>query len=310
MDADSKAVELYRKHRPRTLGAVVGQEHAVAQLKEMGKANRLPHVILFSGPSGTGKTTISRILKEKLECSDSCFHEINAADSRGIDTVRDIRQRMGIAPIGGKTTIYLIDEAHKLTNDAQNGFLKILEDTPSHVYFFLATTDPQKLIATIKTRCTEIALKPVSQAALKTLVQTVAEKEDKEVADEVADKIAEYAEGSARGALVILHRILGLETKEEQLESIEKGAVKNQSIDLCRALINKTSWKEVAKILEGLKDQEAESIRRHVLGYAQAVLLKSGQDRAFVVLDVFSRHLYDVGFPGLVAYCYAVCTGK
>src|SRR5690606_3369465 len=105
----------------------------------------IPHAMLFTGPSGCGKTTLARILRVKLRCSDNDFQEINAADFRGIDSIRSMRQQVGAAPLGGDSRIWLIDEAHSMTADAQNAFLKLLEDTPRHVYFFLATTDPQKL---------------------------------------------------------------------------------------------------------------------------------------------------------------------
>src|SRR5688572_25883760 len=141
-------MELYKKFRPKTLKGVVGQEGAVSSLQSMIDKGRLPHTILFSGPSGCGKTTIARILKGILECSDLDFFEINCADFKGIDMVRDIRRYVGIPPLHGKSRVWLIDEAHQLTKDAQNAFLKLLEDTPKHAYFMLATTDPQKLLPT------------------------------------------------------------------------------------------------------------------------------------------------------------------
>src|SRR5687768_10085551 len=121
---------LYKKHRPKTLKGIVGQDGAVASLQKMIDRNLIPHAILFTGDSGVGKTTIARILKDHLECGDPDFIEVNAADSKGIDMVRDIRSRAGLSPMAGPCRVWLIDEAHKLTTDAQNCILKILEDGP------------------------------------------------------------------------------------------------------------------------------------------------------------------------------------
>ena len=148
-------MELYKKYRPKNFKRIVGQPTITEQLTSMTRSNQFPHSSLFSGPSGCGKTTLARIMRNKLDCGDQDFQEVNCADFRGIDMVRDIRNRMNLAPIGGECRVWLIDEAHQLSSQAQNAFLKILEDTPSHVYFMLATTDPQKLIPTIRTRCAE-----------------------------------------------------------------------------------------------------------------------------------------------------------
>jgi DNA polymerase-3 subunit gamma/tau len=153
--------EFHLSQRPTTFGEVVGQPRAVAQLTQMGRDDRRPHLLLFVGPSGCGKTTLARIVRRKLRCGEADFMEVNAANNRGIDMVRDIEQRIGLAPIDGDCRVWLIDEAHALTPDAQGAFLKILEEPPSHVYFMLATTDPQKLKPTIRTRATEIVVYPV-----------------------------------------------------------------------------------------------------------------------------------------------------
>src|SRR5437773_2031788 len=128
--------ELYKKHRPRKFADVVGQPRAVAALESMVAAGEVPHSVLFAGPSGTGKTTLARILARELGCGKN-FKEINAAESRGIDSIREVQSVMGLAPMGGKCRVWLWDEAHRLTPDSQSALLKTLEDTPSHVYFML-----------------------------------------------------------------------------------------------------------------------------------------------------------------------------
>ena len=137
--------ELYKKHRPKTLARVVGNKSTVEALRSMLEARTLPHTLLFHGPSGTGKTTLARIVKNELGCLPTDFHEHNSSDFRGIDFIRELRSKVNLAA-AGPCRVWIIDECHQLTRDAQNAALKILEDTPSHVYFFLCTTDPQKLI--------------------------------------------------------------------------------------------------------------------------------------------------------------------
>lgn len=306
-------MSFYKKYRPKTLKSVVGQDGAVASLQKLIDKKTIPQVLLFTGPSGCGKTTIGRILKDVLECGDSDFQEINCADFKGIDMVRDIRRNANLTPIDGECRIWLIDEAHKLTNDAQNAFLKILEDTPSHVYFMLATTDPGKLIKTIHTRCTEIKLSTMGPKDLTRVVQRVVDKEQLKVSEDVIQEIVEAADGSARKALVILEQAGSLETEEEQLKAIQASSIdKDVAIELARALINpRADWSSVAKILKTIKD-DPEGLRHLVLGYARTVLLGGGNlaPRAFKIIDIFSKPFYDSKAAGLAAACYEVVTTK
>ena len=304
----SAITELYRVHRPKTFKGVLGQSDAVRTLLDLTKTGRVPHALLLTGPSGVGKTTLARILKTKLECSDADFSEVNCADFRGIDMVREIRTRMQLAPITGKCRIWLIDECHKLSGDAQNAFLKTLEDTPAHVYFILATTEPEKLLTTIKTRCTEIKLKALSPAALKELVLSVAEKEGKELKDEVVERLIEHSEGSARKVLVLLNAVIGLENEEEQLNAIQQNDHRAKAIELARTLLNPgAKWPQVAKLIKEI-DEEPETLRHMVLAYMSNVMLGGGKmsGRAFQVADVFQHSFYESKRAGLVLACYAV----
>jgi len=223
--------------------------------------------------------------------------------------VRNIRREMNLAPIAGPVRVYLIDECHKLTGDAQNAFLKILEDTPKHVYFFLATTDPQKLLKTVKTRCTEFNLKELTPRGIKELIGKVAKKEKVKVSEDVTDKIINVCEGSARKVLVLLNQVIGLKDEDEQLDALGSSDSQEQAINIARALINKkTTWTEMKGILSDVKE-DPEGLRYMILGYASSVLLKSQNDRAYEIINCFSSNFYDSKRAGLIAACYEVITG-
>lgn len=311
----TQPTELYRVHRPKTFKGVVGQESALATIKGFFEQGKVPHVILLAGPSGCGKTTIARILKTKLECGDADFQELNCADFRGIDMVRDIRNRMGLAPIGGKVRIWLIDEAHQMSSQAQNAFLKILEDTPGHVFFVLATTDPQKLLPTIRTRATEIILKAVKRDALTSLMQTVIEKEGRtEAVDwtDVLSTICDHAEGSPRKALVLLNAVINLPTAEQMVDAVKATIASPKAIELARELLNpQAAWGTVAKLLKEL-EEDPEQLRWMVLGYCTNVLLGGGKlaPRAFDIINIFERNFFDSKKAGLASACYAVVFRK
>lgn len=302
---------LYIKHRPKTFKDVVGQPDAVATLSAMARAKRFPHALAFFGDSGCGKTTMARITTTKLKCGKADFVEVNAAENRGIEMVRQIQKRMGLAPIAGPVRVWLIDECHQLTGEAQSALLKILEDTPKHVYFMLCTTDPQKLENTIKTRCTQIVVKPVGVKAMTDLIRRVAKVEKIGITDEVIDRIIDYAEGSARQALVSLNAIMGMSDEEAMLDAIQSCSVEADAFDLAKMLMDtRTKWNKVAAHLKKIEGQQPEGLRRMVLAFARGCLLGKGNHaRAYNVIVSFSGGIYDHGKAGLAklaADCYEV----
>tara|TARA_R110002020_G_scaffold12409_5_gene45482 strand:+ start:2941 stop:3855 length:915 start_codon:yes stop_codon:yes gene_type:complete len=304
-------MELYKKHRPRNFSRIVGQPGIIEQLTSMAAKDQFPHASLFSGPSGCGKTTLARIMKSKLDCGDQDFAEVNCADFRGIDMVRDIRNRMNLAPINGDCRVWLIDEAHQLSSQAQNAFLKILEDTPRHVYFMLATTNPQKLIATIRTRCAEFKVTPLGHKEAADLLAVVCEKEEITLTEDVIDCLVNHGDGSPRKLLVLLDGIRHLDGEEDQLESIRNSDAKREAIELARALFYPDStWNDVRVLLSKLTE-EPESLRWMVLGYANSVLLKGGQQapKAYLIIEAFRENFYDSKKAGLSAACWEVISG-
>lgn len=303
-------MELYKKYRPSSFKRIVGNQKTVNQLTSMIEKKKLPHTILFFGPSGCGKTTLARIVRKELNCSDHDFAEVNCADFRGIDMVRDIRNRMNLAPVGGSVRVWLIDECHKLSNDAQNAFLKILEDTPAHVYFFLCTTEPQKLLSTIRSRASTMPVEALKTKETEALLNYVLKKEQKEINIDVLSSIAEAAEGGSRKALVLLDQVLSLENEDEQLECIKSAEMNRQAIEIARALMNpKTNWKTMSAILRGV-DEDPESLRYMILGYCTAILLKTANKRAAFIIDEFRDNYFDAKKAGLVADCFSVIFGE
>jgi len=307
---ESKMTELYKKHRPKTLKEVVGQPSVVKMLEAKIKSKSVPHTLLFTGPSGCGKTTLARILRRALRCGKADFVELNCADMRGIDMVRSIRQRVSQAPISGDCRIWLIDECHKMTSDAANAFLKLLEDTPKHVYFMLATTDPQKVLKTIKTRATEVKVNTLRNSSLKKLIADVVKKEGISVTEEVVDKIIDCSEGSARKALVLLNQIIGLDDEDDQLENIQRPATERAAFDIARALGNfRTKWADMITILKEIKDEDPESIRWMVMAYGTSMMLGKAHARGYLIVEAFRDPFYDSKRAGLVAACYEVICG-
>lgn len=303
---------LYRKYRPRTLERVKGNEQIVRTLNTMlEKGEKCPHTFLLHGPTGCGKTTIARIIANRLNSKGADLCEMDIGDFRGIDTVRDIRKQSQFMPIESEARVWILDECHKFTTDAQNALLKILEDTPPRVYFILCTTDPQKLLSTVKGRCSSFQVKPLSEEEMRSLLKRVVAKEGEVLDKEVYDLIIENNNGLPRNALQVLEQILNVDP-EYRLDLAKKSEEQiNQSIELCRILISPhANWKTVSSILNGLRDQDAEGIRRVVLGYCQSILLKADMFRAGTVLEAFIEPFYDSGFPALVLACYTVIKTK
>lgn len=303
---------LYNKYRPITLDQIIGNKAAIDSLQSVlsKPRNEIPHAFMLIGPSGCGKTTIARIIRKELGCSDMDYIEMDIGDVRGIDNIREIKRLMHLSPIDGKCRVWLMDEVQAMTSDAQTSLLKMLEDTPSHVYFILATTDPHKLKPTIRNRCSTYTVQALPDNRISKLITDVLTKEKKKISNEIIELIARDSLGSPRMALVLLDKVIDADPRV-QAKAVEQAASEESAtIDLCRALLAKISWSKVAEILKGMKEQEPESIRRCVLGYANNVLLSGDNPKAWLILDVFEKPTYDMGWPAITKGCYEICTGK
>ena len=302
---------LHFKYRPKTFDEVVGNKAAIEMLQSIldRDIKDMPRTFLFIGESGTGKTTLARIMKTELECSDADFHEYNASNTRGIDTIREIQHIAQLSPMKGKVKIFLMDEFHQMTKPAMEASLKLLEDAPKNTFFFLATTNPEKLLKAIKTRCTTIKTSLLPTKTISKYILEIAEKEGvDDFPKSVASAIAKASQGSCREAVKLLDQVIDIEDEETALEAVES-SLGNESevIELCRALLNGDPWKTVSKIIKGI-DADPESVRLQVLGYFGNVVLGTEDLRPAEIAECFMENYYDSGRTGLIISCRQACT--
>ncbi len=199
---------LYRKYRPQDFSEVRDQEHIVKVLEGAIKKSEIPHALLFSGTRGTGKTTMARIFAKAIGTSSVDLYEIDAASNRGIDDIRELKEAVHTLPFESKYKVYIVDEVHMLTKEAFNALLKTLEEPPAHVIFILATTEEEKLLDTILSRCQVFRFRSPSRSVLASIVTDVAGKEGFKLSPDAADLIAIAADGSFRDALGVTQKVI------------------------------------------------------------------------------------------------------
>lgn len=300
-------------HRPETLKELHGNaalKQSLASKLKLSEDKR-PHVYLFTGNKGCGKTTLARIVANTIGCHKSEFNELDASDeSGGVAAVRELKRQIHYSPMAGDVRVWFADEAHKISKAGQEAFLKMLEEPPDHAYFIFATTDPQKLLPTFKDRCATFEVKPLDEEEMEEFLHEIIEAEEKEVPQAIIEHIVEASQGLPRQAIRILERVIDLPAKQMLASAQQTAETEAQTIDLCRALLNpKVKWSEIAKILSTITG-EPESIRYAVLGYCNAILLKGDNKRAYLVMSCFTEPYYNLSKSGLTLSCYeAVCGG-
>ena len=305
---DIKTLSLPLKYRPQKFDEMIGNETVISSLKSiLQRTEGRPHALLFTGKSGCGKTTLARIVSSEIGCDLTEIREYNVANVRGIDTIRDIINTCRYKPKRGSSIVYIMDEFHQATKDAQNGMLKLLEDTPKHVYFIICSTNPESILPTIRTRCSTYNVLQLTTPEIVKLLKRVAEAEKVEFKDTVYREIAKRSNGSPRQALVILDQIIDIEGDDETIiKAIQESNVSETELsDLCRLLLDARpkKWPEIATLLKNFRG-EAEQARYGILGWLSTVLLSSGNPKAAELLTIFSDSYMYIGKPGLIRDCY------
>jgi DNA polymerase-3 subunit gamma/tau len=234
---------LYRKYRPQNFDEVVGQKVIVKTLKNAIINQRLNHAYLFTGPRGTGKTSIAKIFAKTINCMnlnnanpcnecDSCLEiinkqsvdiiEIDAASNNGVDEIRELRNKANLVPTIGKYKVYIIDEVHMLTTGAFNALLKTLEEPPSHIIFILATTEPHKIPTTILSRCQRFDFKKISKDDMIEKLKKISIEEEIEVEEKAYEEIARLSDGCMRDALSIFDQTIAYAGNKITLENVHE----------------------------------------------------------------------------------------
>lgn len=288
---------LYRSYRSKTFSDVVGQDHITKTLQSAIKSGRISHAYLFTGPRGVGKTSVARILAREVnglsyegENINLDIIEIDAASNRRIDEIRDLRDKVNIAPTSSKYKVYIIDEVHMLTKEAFNALLKTLEEPPAHVIFILATTEAHKLPETIISRTQRFSFKPIENAAATAHLDSVAKAEKINIDKAALQLIAEYGEGSFRDSLSLLDQLSSV-SKKITCDTVTEhlGLPEKESIERLLQKVATADASGVLAILEMLSEQAidpatlakslAKSLRLKILGKdyqgGQIQLLKS-----------------------------------
>lgn len=252
-------ISLYRKYRPKTFSDVVGQEIVVKILKNSILNNKISHAYIFSGPRGTGKTSIAKIFSKAVNClnttdgdlcnnCENCLQnideeidiiEIDAASNNGVDEIREIRNNVKLMPVHLKYKVYIIDEVHMLSTSAFNALLKTLEEPPKHVIFILATTEFNKIPATVISRCQKFDFKKITNKQIEDRLKYILEQEKKSLNGEVISLIAKLSDGGLRDAINMLDQVISLEKE-------------NVTVDDVYNLIGDISEKNIIILLENI----------------------------------------------------------
>lgn len=282
---------LHVRLRPKRLEDVIGQGPVIKSLANVLKSDRRPHAYLFTGPSGTGKTTLGRIVAAAVGTLPMNILEIDAATHSGVDSMREVTGMARYAGFGASTTrTIIVDEAHALSKATWESLLLSIEHPPKHVYWILCTTEDHKVPKTIRTRCHAYELKAVNADDIADYLIRIADENNIKTTEDICIAAARKAEGSVRQAIQYLSQIDGITDKQEAMSLMASVIEDPQIIDLARRLVDdKLTWKDVTKTLKGNPDVSPETVRLTVLNYLAAVALNADGDRAARLLGAMQH---------------------
>lgn len=264
---------LYRKYRSKSLAEVVGQDHITDILTRALKSGRIAHAYLFTGPRGVGKTSIARILAHEInqlpytdESTNLDIIEIDAASNNGVEDVRDLREKVQIAPVSASKKVYIIDEVHMLSKQAFNALLKTLEEPPEHVVFILATTDVEKLPATIVSRTQRYGFRAIAPADAVKHLKHIAKEENITISDDALMLVAERGDGSFRDSISLLDQLASLaDDKDGITTTLIETTLGLAPATIVDELLHAVEKHDVAAIAQLLVKTEADGISPIVL---------------------------------------------
>ena len=301
---------LHLKYRPQTLKEVLGQDGVTESLHSVLKAKNPGHAYLFTGPAGTGKTTLARILAKRFNCDAGSILEVDAASNSGIDAMRDVTAALRYHGFGDTPNKgIIIDECHSLSKQAWQSLLKTVEEPPPHVYIFFCTTESGKVPETIVSRCHSYALRRLRYDDIMDLLDSVIEEERMLTPKDIVQLVAGACEGSARKALVMLSMVRDCRDFDEAATLLESPTENKEVIDLCRLLVGgKLDWTRLTATLQAMPEMPPESIRIVIANYLAACLMGAKSERDAVRLlnisDSFARPFVssDKNLPLLLAF--------